>query len=163
MNKIYFSKLYEDVKIPSKREDDAGYDIYAHFNEDYIIINPNETKLINTGLISAFDKRYVAILKERGSTGTKGIGQRAGVIDASYRGEWIIPITNHNNKPIMIAKENIINYLDSYSNILYPYEKAICQAVMVEVPKLEIEEVDNETILNMKSERMSGKLGSSNK
>ena len=163
MNKIYFSKLYEDVKIPSNREDDAGYDIYAHFNEDYIIINPNETKLINTGLISAFDKRYVAILKERGSTGTKGIGQRAGVIDASYRGEWIIPITNHNNKPIMIAKENIINYLDSYSNILYPYEKAICQAVMVEVPKLEIEEVDNETILNMKSERMSGKLGSSNK
>lgn len=163
MNKIYFSKLYEDVKIPSKREDDAGYDIYAHFNEDYIIINPNETKLINTGLISAFDKRYVAILKERGSTGTKGIGQRAGVIDASYRGEWIVPITNHNDKPIMIAKENIINYLDSYNNILYPYEKAICQAIIVEVPKLEIEEVDNETILNMKSERMSGKLGSSNK
>ena len=63
----------------------------------------------------------------------------------------------------MIAKENIINYLDSYKNILYPYEKAICQAIMVEVPQLEIEEVDNETILNMKSERMSGKLGSSNK
>ena len=163
MNKIYFSKLYEDVKIPSKRDEDAGYDIYAYFTEDYIVINPHETKLINTGLISAFDKEYVAILKERGSTGTKGMGLRAGILDSGYRGEWIVPITNHNDKPIMIAKENIINYLDSYKNILYPYEKAICQAIMVEVPQLEIEEVDNETILNMKSERMSGKLGSSNK
>ena len=78
MRKIYFSKLYEDVKIPSKREEDAGYDIYPYFKEDYIMINPHETKLINTGLISAFDKDYVAILKERGSTGTKGIGQRSG-------------------------------------------------------------------------------------
>lgn len=163
MKKIYFSKLYEDVKIPSKRAEDAGYDIYAYFTEDYIVINPHKTKLINTGLISAFDERYVAILKERGSTGTKGMGLRAGIIDSGYRGEWIVPITNHNDKPIMIAKENIINYLDSYNNILYPYEKAICQAIMVEVPKLEVEEVDNETILNMESERMSGKLGSSNK
>lgn len=163
MKKIYFSKLYEDVKIPSKREEDAGYDIYPYFKEDYIMISPHETKLINTGLISAFDKDYVAILKERGSTGTKGIGQRSGIIDSGYRGEWIIPITNHNDKPIMIAKENIINYLDSYNNILYPYEKAICQAIIVEIPKLEVEEVDNETILNMESERMSGKLGSSNK
>lgn len=78
MNKIYFSKLYEDVKIPSKRDEDAGYDIYAYFTEDYIVINPHETKLINTGLISAFDEQYVAILKERGSTGTKGMGLRSG-------------------------------------------------------------------------------------
>lgn len=78
MNKIYFSKLYDNVKIPSKRAEDAGYDIYAYFTEDYIVINPHETKLISTGLISAFDEQYVAILKERGSTGTKGMGQRCG-------------------------------------------------------------------------------------
>lgn len=158
---LYFAKVRPTANIPSKRDEDAGYDIYANFEDDAIVIKPNETKLIPTGICSAFSEKYVAILKERGSTGTKGMGQRCGVIDSGFRGEWFVPITNHNNRPIVIVKKDVL--LEDFDCIIYPYEKAICQAVMVEVPKLQVKEVDLHTIKNFKSERQDGALGSSKK
>ena len=47
--------------------------------------------------------------------------------------------------------------------IIYPYEKAICQALLEEVPDVKIEEVTEEQLMAMESERGTGKLGSSNK
>ena len=171
-SKLYFARLRQDVIIPSKRKEDGAFDIYANFNEPYLIIQPHDTVMVPTGLISAFSSDYVAILKERGSTGSKGIGQRCGVIDSGYRGEWFIPLTNHNNKPLLIEKDKDRFFIDKEFNsveckkddfIIYPYEKAICQVIMVEVPKLSIEELTEEEILNFKSERGTGKLGSSKK
>ena len=104
--KIYFAKMKEGAIIPSKRMEDGAFDIYACFDEDYIEIAPHETKMIPTGLASAFSPSYVAIIKERGSTGTKGMGQRSGVIDSGYRGEWFLPITNHNQKTLVIMKKD---------------------------------------------------------
>ena len=60
---IYFAKVKEDAIIPSKREEDGAFDIYACFEEDFMIIAPHETKLIPTGIASAFSSDYVAILK----------------------------------------------------------------------------------------------------
>lgn len=168
-NEILFAKLKEDVIVPTKREEDAGYDIYANFEEDYLTIQPHETRMISTGLISAFSSDYVAILKERGSTGTKGMGQRCGIIDSGFRGEWKVPITNHNGIPLVIAKKDygMLYELQVDSEcgevIYYPYEKAICQAIMVEVPKLTIREVSVEEIKAISSERGEGMLGASKK
>ena len=164
-SKIVFAKMREGAVIPSKRMEDGAFDIYACFDEDNIVIQPHETKMIATGLASAFSPMYVAILKERGSTGTKGMGQRAGVVDSGYRGEWFVPITNHNEKPLIITKETNQGTLDILSNdyIVYPYTKAITQVIMVEVPQLEIEEVTLEEVLSITSERGTGCLGSSNK
>ena len=159
--KIYFSKVKDDAIIPSKREEDGAFDVYAYFEEDYILLDPHETKLIPTGIASAFSNDYVAIIKERGSTGTKGIGQRSGVIDSGYRGEWFIPLTNHNAKTLVIAKEKVAKYFEHA--IVYPYEKAIAQCLMVVVPKLSIEEISHEALLQIKSERGAGMLGSSGK
>lgn len=78
--RIHFAKMRESAIIPSKRIEDGAFDIYACFDEAYIMIEPNTTKMVPTGLASAFSSDYVAILKERGSTGTKGMGQRAGVV-----------------------------------------------------------------------------------
>ena len=47
--------------------------------------------------------------------------------------------------------------------IVYPYEKGICQCMMVEVPKLQIEEMSYEDLLKIESERGTGALGSSGK
>lgn len=159
--KIKFAKVNPNAIIPSKRLEDAGYDIYPCFNDE-IIIYPNETVMIPCGIASSFESCYVMILKERGSTGTKGMAQRSGVIDSGYRGEWLCPITNTNNKPIII--KDILND-DIYNNnyIIYPKSKAICQALLLPVPITEILEVDYDDILRVKSERMSGKLGSSEK
>lgn len=163
MEKIYFAKVNEKAIIPSKRAEDGAFDIYACFDEDFLIIYPHETKMIPTGLASAFSQDYVAILKERGSTGSKGIGQRCGVIDSGYRGEWFVPLTNHNNTPIIISKseETQINIDEPY--ITYPYSKAITQCIMVEVPKLGVEEISYEELLKFESERGTGALGSSGK
>lgn len=168
MEKLLFAGVTDEVKIPTKADENGGYDIYAYFEEDYIVIKPHSTVMIPTGLRSAFSKDYVAICKERGSTGTKGMAQRAGVIDSGFRGEWFIPITNTTTCPIVIAKQNVdlqrIRKEISVSMFrIYPYEKAICQAIMVPVPKMEVQKVSVEEILNIKSERGEGQLGSSGK
>lgn len=46
---------------------------------------------------------------------------------------------------------------------MYPYSKAICQAVMLEVPVFEVKEVSVEEIMSIKSLRGTGRLGSSQK
>ena len=169
-NTILFSKVNENAIIPTKRDEDAGYDVYACFKDDYIVIKPHETRLIPTGIATAFSKDWVAILKERGSTGTKGIGQRCGVIDSGFRNEWFAPITNHNDKPLVISnvtKEEIglVNGLDCQIDecIYYPTSKAIAQFIILPVPQLNPVEIPYEQLLTFTSERGTGALGSSGK
>lgn len=167
---ILFSKVKENAIIPSKRDEDAGYDVYACFEDDYFYIAPHETKLIPTGIATAFSKDWVAIIKERGSTGTKGIGQRCGVIDSGFRNEWFVPVTNHNDKPLVISnveqkKIALVNGLhiqkDDY--IFYPTSKAIAQFIMLPVPQLNAVEIPYDQLLTFTSERGMGALGSSKK
>ena len=158
--KLYWAKVKENAIIPTKREEDAGYDLYPCFEEEYLEILPLHTKLVPLGVASAFDSDYVMLLKERGSTGTKGMAQRAGVIDSGYRGEYMAPVTNLNTKRVVIKKQDVEYKEDA---IIYPYEKAICQGVLLRMPQLESEEISFEELQSMESERMAGKLGSSGK
>ncbi len=164
-NEIKWAKTKLEGKIPSKRIEDAGYDIYALFEESYLLIEPHQTVLIPTGIASAFHESKVALLQERGSTGTKGFGQRCGVIDSGYRGEWMVPLTNHNTCDVFIAKEVVRDKLTEKfpDAIVYPYEKAICQAVFLDVPVLTCSEVSYEELKEISSDRGTGKLGSSGK
>jgi dUTP pyrophosphatase len=86
-------------------------------------------------------------------------------MDSGWRGEWFVPITNHNTKPLIITKETNKEVLVILSEdyIIHPYSKAICQAVVLPVPELEIEELTYEELLGIKSERGLGCLGSTNK
>lgn len=160
---IKFAKVHPNAIIPSKRLEDGAFDIYACFEEEHIVIKPHETKMIPTGIASVFSSDYVAMLKERGSTGTKGIGQRCGVVDSGYRGQWFCPITNHNDVPLIITKSEQVCDIVSDLAIIYPYTKAIAQCMMVVVPKLAIEEITYEELLTYESERGIGCLGSSKK
>lgn len=155
-----------DAKIPTKRKEDGAYDLYASFPEDYILIEPFTSKLIPTGIASVFSSEYVAIFRERGSSGIKNLKINAGVIDSGYRDSWFVLLYNANEVPLIIAKDykNTEKYNCEYGkNILYPYDKAIAQFLFVPVPKVKINEVTYQEILNISSERMLGKLGSSNK
>lgn len=170
MEKIFFAKTKENAKIPSKEIYNAGYDIYPCFEEDYIIIMPNETKLIPTGISSALPTDYYIQIQERGSTGSKGIKYSAGVIDSSYRGEWFLATTNVNSKPLLITKLDIENLEPTLKNILnegfiiYPYDKALFQAILHNVHnELGVEEISFENLLKIPSNRGNGKLGSSGK
>lgn len=166
---IKFAKVRPDAKIPSKRDEDMGFDIYACFDEDYIVIEPHETKLIPTGIASACDSDYGFLVFERGSTGSKGIARRCGVIDSGYRNEWFIGLTNTTDKWMFISKLSEQETYDKYygnimlNSFVYPYSKAIAQALVVPVPKTEVEEISYEELQNIKSERGLGALGSSGK
>lgn len=160
---IYFAKVKKGAVIPDKLNENAGYDIYACFDEEYIEIKPHQTVMISTGIKSAVCDEYYFQIFERGSTGTKGIGQRCGVIDSGYRGEWFIPITNHNSDKSVIIAKSTVDVSPFKDSIIYPYEKAICQAVVLPVPKTTIHEVSEEEIMAMESIRGQGALGSSQK
>lgn len=166
---VKFAKVKPDAKIPSKRDEDMGFDIYACFDEDYMVIKPHETKLIPTGIASACNADYGFLVFERGSTGSKGIARRCGVIDSGYRNEWFIALTNTTDKTMFISKlPEQETYEKHYSYIMrpsfvYPYSKAIAQALVVPVPKVEVEEISYEELQDITSERGLGALGSSGK
>lgn len=163
---IRFAKVRPDAKIPSKRDEDAGYDLWPCFENDWIEIQPFESKLIPTGIASAIESNYAFIFRERGSTGTKNIKVNAGVIDSGFNGEWFVSIYNANKVPLFISKfgttgeqSPITEHPDA---ILYPYDKAIAQAILIQVPRAEIEEVNYSEITNRNTERGTGQLGSTN-
>ena len=74
---------------------------------------------------------------------------------------------NGNNVPVVIAKNSYdcsdvqFTFYDTF--IVYPYEKAIAQFVVLPVPNTTIEEVTEEEFNQYTSERGEGMLGSSNK
>ena len=181
---VKFAKIRPEAQIPSKRLEDMGFDIYACFDEDYIEIGPHETKLIPTGIASSCDPEYGFVLRERGSTGSKGIALRCGVIDSGYRNEWFVGLTNTAECSIVISKLNKFDTVAlickevgfdfelsskeekeeiSESFILYPYTKAIAQALVIPVPEVEVEELSYEDLQAIPSERGLGALGSSGK
>lgn len=161
---IKFAKVRPDAKIPTKRDEDMGWDIYANFPEDWIEIPPHSNKLIPTGIASAFDSKWGIVLRERGSTGVKNLKISAGVLDSGFRNEWFVCLYNGNDRPICIAK-----YLDGEQSpenkdaILYPYSKAIAQALVIPVPEVNVEEISYEELQKIPSERGLGQLGSSQK
>ncbi|MDR2506008.1 MAG: dUTP pyrophosphatase [Oscillospiraceae bacterium] len=166
---LYFAKLRDGAVIPSKRDEDAGYDIYACFDMPYIIIRQGETVLVPTGIASAFGKDYYVQLHERGSMAVRGIATRAGVIDSGYRGEWNIGLTNLASLPFVIMKHDAQAVLmdetglDDTNAVLYPISKATCQAVLLPVPKARVTEISMDELRAMKSERGDGMMGSSRK
>lgn len=176
--KLYWAKTDPEGIIPSKREEDAGWDLYSCFKGDYLVLEPHETQMIGTGVACAFNKDTVMFLKERGSTAKYGLSLRAGVIDSGYRGEIVVALSNLNNYCVIILKDGADQpydlYLPNYPKDVwkkkgeypvnvYPASKAICQAVMLPLSRLESEEIPYEELLKMESERGTGLMGSSGK
>lgn len=162
---VIFSKLREGAVVPTRDPENAGFDVYACFDQGYMRIRPHQTVMIPTGICSAFPSNLVGILKERGSTGTKGMEQRSGVIDSGYRGEWFVPITNGTNEDILIIKTGACDLEEDLSPnpVYYPYNKAISQVIFFEVPKIQTVVEDPEVVQSIASKRGKGALGSSGK
>lgn len=195
-NDLLFAKVRPSAIIPTKDDENAGYDIYANFEEDYMVIPPHSTKLVPTGIATAVSDKYYLQVHERGSTGSKGMKYGAGVVDSSYRGEVFVCINNINSVEIIISKltlDELVNkygrvdddidgryvfldfgkgefehaYLvdprDEYTAIIYPYNKAIAQLIVHEVPKMDVKEIGYEELKAIPSKRGDGALGSSGK
>lgn len=158
---FYFAKTNPDAIIPSKRDEDGLYDLYACINED-IIIPPHDNKLIPTGIASAFSSKYRIAFRERGTNTKSNSIILAGQIDSGYRSSYFISVFNGNDIPIILTN-SVKEVKKTGEFIKVPTCKATCQFAVEYVPKVKFIETTYEKILNVKSERGLGMLGSSNK
>ena len=149
---IYWDLLSLRATMPSKRDEDAGFDIYSDSAED-IILKPSETKFFSTGLRSAFPSNFWVEIKERGSTGAVGLSVRSGVIDSGYRGEWKIMLTNVNKYPVVFSHSvDKVTYVygkifkNKIKKVIYPLSKAIAQAVVIPLPHIECRPWDSSRV-----------------
>ncbi|MBR2377135.1 MAG: dUTP diphosphatase [Clostridia bacterium] len=104
--KIKFKKLNENAITPTfGSEYAAGADLYSA--EEEIVINPNETAFIGTGIACAIPKYAVGLIFARsGLACKKGLApaNKVGVIDSDYRGEIKVALHNHGKEPQTVLK-----------------------------------------------------------
>ncbi len=145
MIKVLIKKLSHKAQIPIyKTEGSSGMDLMA-LTEDKIVIKPNKSTLVPTGLSVAIPNDTEIQIRPRSGLAAKSsisVLNTPGTIDSDYRGELKVILFNHGDK------EFIINNGDR-----------IAQMVLVPILKVQFEEVQDlpETI------RGSGGFGSTGK
>jgi len=145
MIKVLIKKLSHKAQIPIyKTEGSSGMDLMA-LTEDKIVIKPNKSALVLTGLSVAIPNDTEIQIRPRSGLAAKSsisVLNTPGTIDSDYRGELKVILFNHGDK------EFIINNGDR-----------IAQMVLVPILKVQFEEVQDlpETI------RGSGGFGSTGK
>ena len=129
MVKILIKKTSKEVITPKYKTDgSSGVDLSA-FLEKEVVIKPNSSDLIPTGLQVAIPEEFEIQIRPRSGLAAKesiGVLNSPGTIDSDYRGELKIILFNHGNKDF------IINNGDR-----------IAQMVLVPILKMEFEEVDS--------------------
>lgn len=167
---LKFAKIKEDAIIPSKREEDAGYDLYSNIEPRFLdgvaiyeqFLEKGAVNKIRTGIASSMSNKYfLSVKSERSSVAKLGINVLAGVIDSGYHGEimvMVVPLV----KDILITSE--VDEVEEFDEIIhYPYNKAVAQGVLLPVPDVIVEEVTYDELLSKKTERGVGGFGSTEK
>ncbi len=102
MVKVNFKKLNENAKVPSYGSPySAGADLYALTNGETITFQPNETKIIHTGIAMEIPEGYAGLIYARsGIANKRGLApsNKVGVVDSDYRGEIMVSLHNHSDK-----------------------------------------------------------------
>ena len=104
---IKFAKVHPNAIIPSKREEDGAFDIYACFDEDHIVIKPHETKMIPTGIAIELPHNTEAQVRSRSGLAIKSgiaVVNGIGTIDEDYRGEICVGLINHSKVDFKISR-----------------------------------------------------------
>ncbi len=100
MKKIAVKKLRPDAILPTYGTAcAAGADLYACL-ESPVTIEPGKTVLIPTGLAMEIPVGFAGLIYARSGLSVKrGLApaNKVGVIDADYRGEFIVALLNHGN------------------------------------------------------------------
>ena len=129
MVKILIKKTNKKVTTPKYKTDgSSGVDLSA-FLDKKVVIKPNSSELIPTGLQVAIPEELEIQIRPRSGLAAKesiGVLNSPGTIDSDYRGELKIILFNHGKEDF------IINNGDR-----------IAQMVLVPIIKMEFEEVDS--------------------
>ena len=119
--KVRIKKLSDKAIIPTfGSAGSAGGDLYSA-EENQVIIAPNQTVLIGTGLAVEIPDGYVGLVYARSGLATKsGLApaNKVGVIDSDYRGEVKVALHNHSTETRVVAKGERIAQM-----VIAPYLK----------------------------------------
>ena len=145
MVKVLFKRLNHNAKLPNYKTDgSSGMDLMACI-EDQILIAPQTSKLIPTGIAIAIPEDTEVQIRPRSGLAAKSnisVLNTPGTIDSDYRGELKVILFNHGKDEFIVNNED-----------------RIAQMVLMPVLKVEFEEINElpETI------RGSGGFGSTGK
>lgn len=108
--RIKFIKFNNDVKIPERKHyNDTGADIYM-LEEG--CVKPNETKVIPLGFGIDLPDGYNAHIQTRTSMAKKGLFIQQCAIDAGYKGQIHMIVTNLGYEPICWNKGDRLGYIE---------------------------------------------------
>ena len=129
MAKVLIKKLDPAVELPSYKTDGAsGMDLMAIVKKP-IILKPNFSCLVPTGLAVAFSSDFEIQIRPRSGLAAKNnisILNTPGTIDSDYRGEIKVILFNHGKNDFLINNKD-----------------RIAQMILTPVIKMEFEETDN--------------------
>ena len=144
MVRVLIKKLDPKVAIPSyKTKGASGMDLMA-FVKEKIVIKPQTSALIPTGLSVAFSEDYEIQIRPRSGLAAKNnisVLNTPGTIDSDYRGELKIIIFNHSNHDFVVENND-----------------RIAQMVLTPIAKIELEEA-NELPKTLRGEGGFGSTG----
>ena len=145
MIKVLVKKINSKAQIPKYKTDgSSGMDLMALI-ENPIIIKPQKTALIPTGLSIAIPEDTEVQIRPRSGLATKSsisVLNTPGTIDSDYRGEIKIILFNHGKEKFTVNNDD-----------------RIAQMILMPVLKAEFEEVESLP----KTLRGSGGFGSTGK
>ena len=102
---------------------DAGFDIRTPIE---VVVEPRSSAVIDTGVHMEIPEGYVGMLKSKSGLNVKSGILSEGVVDAGYVGSIVVKLYNHSDTPKHFEKGD-----------------KITQIVIMPIPFIELEEVDN--------------------
>lgn len=141
-----FAKMTEEAVIPKyAKPGDAGMDLYALTGQ--VIPGNARGVLIKTGLKVWLPEGYELQVRPRSGMSAKTsirVANAPGTVDEGYTGEICVICDNLSNQDFIIDTDN----------------RRIAQAVIKEVPKIQIEEISIEEMEQRTTERGDNGFGS---
>jgi dUTP pyrophosphatase len=133
MFKLRCKKLHPDAKLPTRAHDtDLGMDLYSledkalepgekyNFHLGFAAELPERLLVKISYNLRRWDKNFItgeekpyfigvgAFFWDKSSVGEKEVKTLGGVLEGSYRGEWIVMLKNLSDKPFCVAKHQKI-------------------------------------------------------
>ena len=129
MSKVLIKRLDSSVELPTYKTDGAsGMDLMAFINKP-IILKPNSSYLVPTGISVAFSSDFEIQIRPRSGLAAKNnisVLNTPGTIDSDYRGELKVILFNHGNVDFLINNKD-----------------RIAQMILTPVVKMDLEETNN--------------------
>ena len=111
---IKVRKLDPRAVLPSRGSPySAGADLRACMDAP-ISVAPGETVFIHTGLTAEIPEGYAGFVFARSGLASKsGLApaNKVGVVDSDYRGEYMVALLNHSDKPVTVSPGDRVDQL----------------------------------------------------